>query len=88
MHMGSRGFGLTITGTMRAATRALLETAIAAVEQYLWAGAAQYTFFGSTYNNVVFERFDILAAGKGKAFYLTAESQVVCRFVMQARGLI
>jgi len=88
MHLGSRGFQLTVSGTLRAATRALLESTIATIDNYLWAGAGDYAFAGCYYYYVVFERFEIIQDGNGKAFYLTASGQVICKFKMHARALV
>ena len=88
MHLGSRGYELAITGTLRAASRPLLETAIAAIANYLWAGVGDYAWWGCYYYYVVFEKLEIITDANGKAFYITAAGQVTCRFKMRARALI
>ncbi len=94
MHMGSRGFGLVVTGKLRATgasysiARALLVAAIEAIGQYLWLGAADYSFAGTTYYNVVFEDFRLIPNSRGKYFYFTSTGQVVCEFTCRLRGLI
>jgi len=88
MHMGSRGFTLVVTGTLRAASRPLLESAIAAIESWLWAGAADYSFYGCLYSNVVWDQFEILTSPDGKAYGLTSTGWVRCNFRMIGRGLL
>ena len=88
MHLGSRGYQLTIQGTLRANSRPLLETAIAAIANYLWYGAADYVFYSCNYYYVVFERFEIIKDNNGKAFHLVAGGQVTCKFIMHARALV
>lgn len=87
-HLGTRGRQLVINGRLRAATRPLLATAIAAIESYLWADAADYTFAGETYSHVVFDRFRLVPDNTGKAFHFTSEDWVTCDFVCYARLLI
>lgn len=93
MHMGSRGFSLIVTGKLRATgasysvARTLLVAAIEAIGQYLWLGAADYSYAGTTYYNVLFERFELVPNSTGKYFYFT-DSYVVCDFVCRLRGLI
>ncbi len=95
MHMGSRGFAIIVSGKLRqtsganyAAKRATLETTVVAIEQYLWLGAADYTYGNVTYYNVVFENFLLQPVGQGKYYYQNSEGQVVCDFVCRGRGLI
>jgi len=95
MHMGSRGWGIIVTGRLRAnvggayaAGRAALVTAIQAIEQYQWLGAADYTYAGTTYYNVVFENIRIVSGTDGKQFHFTSTGDVVCDFVCRLRGLV
>lgn len=95
LHMGSRGWGLVVTGRLRAnvggaynAGRDALVTAIQAIEQYQWLGAADYSFAGTTYYNVVFEEIRILSGAGGKQFHFTGTGDVVCDFVANLRGLL
>ena len=88
MLMGSRGYQLVIRGTLRAATNILLQAGIDAIEQWLWAGANDYTVFGITYFFVVFDKFELVTDAKGKTFHLTSKGWVTCEFKMYARALI
>jgi len=88
MFMGSSGCRLVITGTLRAATNILLQAGIDAIEQWLWAGANDYTAFGITYFFIVFDKFELVTDAKGKTFHLTSEGWVTCGFRMYARALI
>ena len=86
-HLGTRGRRLVITGTIRGATRAACGWAIGAIEPYLWADAANYTYKGESYSNVVFGPFRLIPDFEGKLFHFTAGS-VFCRFVMYGRSLV
>jgi len=87
MHLGTRGRRLVITGTIRAATRALCQTAVEAIEPYLWANGADYTYKGGYYYGIVFDHFQLLPDYEGKVFHFTAGS-VFCRFVCYGRSLV
>lgn len=88
-HLGTRGRQLVINGRLRATTRLLLATAIAAIESYLWADAADYSFAGETYSHVVFDiPIRLIPDNAGKAFHFTSEGWVTCDFVCYARLLI
>ena len=93
MHLGSRGYPLTITGTIAvsgttyAQARANMCTAISAIQQYLFYGIADYSFYYDVYYNVLFDNFVLLPDGEGKLFYWTP-SGLLCRFIMYARCLI
>lgn len=95
MHLGSRGYPIFIRGTLRvqiattyANARASLEGLILSIEQYNWAGAATYTFKGSSFNNVVFDdAFKPVKDGDGKMFFI-AGGYLICRFTARLRGLI
>ena len=86
-HLGTRGRQLVITGTIRADTRALCQAAVEAIEPYLWADAADYTYKGGYYYGIVFDRFQLLPDYQGKFFHFTAGS-VFCRFVMYGRSQV
>lgn len=88
MFLGSRGFGLRITGTIRGATRAIVEAAVAAVETLQWLGIANYSHQGSTYYRLVWEAFEVLADSTGKSIYLVAPGQFTCKFTIHGKGLI
>lgn len=94
MHLGTRGAQLVISGTLGysgpnyATARASLQSAINAIQTYTWADAADYTFKGQTFYNVVFDSFQLIPDGTGKAFHWTAEGYVTCKFVCYARILV
>ena len=95
MHLGSRGYPIFITGTLRvqiattyAAARAALEGLILAIEQLNWAGTNTYTFKGSTFTNVVFDdAIKPVRDGSGKMFFI-AGGYLICRFTARLRGLL
>jgi len=86
MHLGTRGRQLVITGTIRTATRALCQAAVNAIELYTWADAADYTYKGEIYSNIVFGPFRLIP-DRGKFFHFTAGS-VFCQFVMYGRSQV
>jgi hypothetical protein len=95
MHLGSRGYPITVRGTIRVpisttydAARSAMETAISAIEQYNWAGTDTYIFRGSTFSNVLFDdAFKPVLDGSGKMFFI-AGGWLVCRFTARLRGLL
>ena len=86
-HMGTRGRRLVITGTIRTATRALCQAAIEAIEPYLWADAADYTYKGGYYYGIVFDRFQLVPDYQGKFFHFTSGA-VFCQFIMYGRSQV
>jgi len=94
MHMGTRGRQLVITGRLRAtgssysAARSNLQEIIDEIEAYQWADAADYTFKGETYGNVVFDRFNLVPDGQGKAFFMNSIGEVFADFVCYLRIMI
>jgi len=93
MYMGTRGYPLIITGRLRAtgvsyaAARATLQTAINAIDNYLAALPADYSFMGFTYNSVVFDTFRLIPGRRGQTFHFT-KNWVYVDFVCQARSMI
>ena len=87
MDLGTRGRRMTVTGRLRASgsdyddARGNLQTTIDTIEAYLWAEAADYTFKGETYNNVVFDKLELLVDNKGTVFHLTSDGKVTVDFV-------
>jgi hypothetical protein len=65
----------------------LCQAAVDAIEPYLWADAADYSFAGTTFSNVVYDRFQLVPDAEGKVFHLTA-SYVLCYFVMFGRSQV
>ena len=88
MFLGSRGFPLVISGVVREASRPLCEAAVSSIADYLWAAAADYSFYGTTYEAVVFERIQLVPDSEGKALHLNSLGQVFCQFVCHARSLL
>jgi len=88
MHMGSRGHRIIIEGIIRAASRPFLRLAVLAIEDWLYAGAVDYTFAGCTYYAVVWERFELQRDGSGKSVYWSSEGWVLTRFTAYGRALI
>jgi len=94
MHMGSRGYPLTVTGRLAesgesyAVARAAARTTILAIEDYLFADAADYVFAGVTYYSVVWEKFQLLPDNTGKVFHWTSEGYCTADFIMLGRSLL
>lgn len=94
MDMGTRGRQLVITGKLAATgndyadARTNLQAIIDDIESYLWATAADYSFAGTTYEYVVYDKFQLVPDSGGKVFYWTADGYVVADFICYARSLI
>lgn len=93
MYHGFRGYRILVTGRNFGSgatynlARAAAEASKFAIEANLPNVSADYTFKGSTYSDVVFERFELVRDGSGKAFHLTAEGIVIYDFIAVLRSL-
>jgi len=88
MGMGTRGYQVVVAGIVRAATRALCQAAIDAIESYVVnAPADDYTFGGTNFPGVVFDSPILTADDKGKVFHFCNAGFFVF-FVCYGRGLI
>jgi len=93
MHLGSGGYAIIVTGRLRAsgasyaAARANMAAAIAAIESYNFADAADYTFGNDTYYNVLFEQFQLVPDGQGKIYHLSS-GYVFVDFIARLRALV
>jgi hypothetical protein len=87
MLMGSRGHPLIVSGTIRAASRALCDAAVRAIESWMWSPAQDYTCFDVLYPMVCWDRFDLISDGEGKVYHFTAGC-VRCNFVCYGRTLV
>ena len=94
MHMGSRGYPIIITGRLASsgasyqAARGNLQVVIDGIENYLWVDAADYSFKGTTYYDVVFEKIQLVPDNAGKVFHFTSEGYVTVDFVCSLRALV
>jgi len=94
MNMGTRGRLVTVTGRIVGtgasywAARANAQAAIDAIEAYQWIDGGTYTFNSQTFPYVVFEKFELLTDGEGKAFHYTSEGYVIVNFVAILRSLL
>lgn len=94
MNMGTRGRLIAVSGRIRYTNqsnpywtnRAAVQAAIDAIEAYQWTDGYDYTFNGTTYYRCVFERFELLRDGSGKAFHQTGGC-VFVDFVATLRSL-
>lgn len=96
MHMGTRGRPIIISGVLAstgvsyAAARANLQAVIDGIEAYTYpsVAAADYSFMGETYSNVVFDKFQLVPDGRGTFFHFTSAGYVTCDFICFLRQLI
>jgi len=94
MHLGSRGYAVIVTGRVRAGgesyavARANLVTAIANIEDYLYAAAEDYTYFNETYQQVVWGRLELIPGSNGKVFHWNIKGEVFADFRCIGRALI
>jgi len=92
--MGSRGYPLIVTGKLAvtgydyAEARAAMRTVILTIEKTLWADSADYSFGDDIYENVVFDKFELVPDSEGKAFHITSEGWLTVNFVAMLRALI
>ena len=93
LYLGTRGRQLTIKGTLASgggnytAARTALAAVIAGLETYLAAEPADYSHYGETYTNVVFDKFNLLPDSRGKTFHWTSEGYCTCEFICTATCL-
>jgi len=94
MLMGSTGYPVIVTGTLRTATgltyaaaRAAMIALIEAVESWAWAPEQTFTYGSETYQYVVFDRLTLLDSD-GKAFRYTTEGCCIVNFVCRFRSLL
>ncbi len=94
MNLGTRGRQLVVTGRLSAAgasynaARVNLQAAINAIELYLTAAAANYTYKTQTFYNVIFDRFSLRQGAFGKSIHFTAEGNATAEFICFLRELI
>jgi len=94
MFVGTRGRRITVTGTISytAANYTLArigaQAAIDAIEAYLWAGAADYSFYGCVFYAVVWDSFRLITDTFGKAFHWNLPGYLTVRFVATGRSLL
>ena len=94
MWLGTRGYPIVITGQLwatgetYAAARNEVVAMINAIEPYLGALPASYSFQGVTYADVVFDSIHLLADSRGVTYHWTASGKCQVDFVCQARSLI
>ena len=93
MQMGARGRQIVVSGRLAAgganysAARANLQAVINGIESYLTDAATDYSFAGTTYTDVVFDKFQLIADNAGKAFHWTAAGYATADFVCYLRSL-
>jgi hypothetical protein len=94
MLMGSVGYPLVVTGTLRTTTgltyanaRAAMVAAIQAISTWAWSPEQTFTYGSETYQYVVFEKLTLLD-DNGKIFHFTAAGQCIVRFVCTFRSLL
>jgi hypothetical protein len=94
MFLGSRGRLITISGRIvvsganYTAGRIAAQVAIDAIEAYLWAPAADYSFYSCVFYAVVWESFRIIPNAQGKAFHYCAPGYIEVDFIMQGRTIL
>jgi len=93
MMMGSRGWPLIVTGTLRAygktyrVARNALVQLIETIEGYQCYPEQTYSYLNEIYTNVAFERFQLIDTD-GKQFKYTSEGYCICRFIAYFRSML
>ena len=93
MHLGTRGRPIIVTGILRVSgesysvARAALRTLIDDIEAYTQPGAEpdSYTWQGETFQNVIFEKFEITGQ---RNFGYTSANYCICNFRCILRELL
>jgi hypothetical protein len=94
MWMGSRGRPVTVAGrivtsvTTYALARVAAQAAIDAIEAYLWAPAADYSFNTCVFYATVWDSFRIVPDSGGKAFHWCTPGYIVVDFIMEGRTIL
>ena len=94
MRMGTRGRQIVVTGRLASsganynAARSDLQDVIDDIEAYLNTDAADYSFAGTTYQDVVFDNFQLIPDRWGKAIHWTSEGYATADFICFLRSLI
>lgn len=86
MDLGTRGRSITVQGTIRKATRALLYSELDDIYQSLRSGG-DYTYDGQTYSSVVLESLRLRPGPQGKTIRTVASGDVIVQFVCRLRSL-
>lgn len=94
MNMGTRGRVITVTGRLESTdanywvARANVQTTIYAIENYQLYDGASYTYGAQIFHYVVFEKFQLIIDGQGKAFHRSSGGKVFVNFVAILRSLL
>ncbi len=94
MFLGSRGRRIQISGRIVTngvnynLARVSCQTAINAIEAYLWSPAHDYHWGNNVYYACVFDSFRLLGDANGKFFTWSVPGYVVANFICTGRALI
>ena len=94
MHLGTRGRQLVVSGHLAVtvagynAARAAMRTAIDAIEAYLLADPADYSFATEIYYAVVFDKLELIPDGNGKVFHRAIGNRLICRFTCWGTSIL
>ncbi|HBG77805.1 MAG TPA: hypothetical protein DDW84_02995 [Phycisphaerales bacterium] len=94
MNLGGRGKPIIVRGRLRASAgsyssgRAAASALLNALESNSYLAAADYTFNGETFEQVVWERIEPVANQSGKSYHLTSAGEVIIDFIALGRTLI
>lgn len=93
MLLGSTGYRIIVTGTLRtsganyALARRAMVLWLEAIEAFAWAPEQIYTYGNEAYWYAVYEKLTLLDSN-GKSFHYTAEGYCVTRFICTFRCLL
>lgn len=94
MHLGTRGRQLVISGHLAVtvagynAARAAMQTAVNAIEAWLLADPADYSFAGVTYYAVVLDKLELIPDGNGKVFHWAVGNRLICKFTCWGTSIL
>ncbi len=94
MANGTRGRRIIVTGRLRyyganyATARNSLQATIDTLEAMQSLPAASYTYGSQTFNNVIFEKIQVIPDSSGKSIFYTRDGYAVCDFIANLYQLI
>jgi hypothetical protein len=94
MFLGTRGRMIQVTGRIAcsganyAAARTNCQIAIDAIEAYLWAAAADYSWGTCVYYAVVWDSFRLVGDANGKFFRWTMPGYCIVDFIASGRAIL
>lgn len=95
INLGTRGYSIIIKGVIRAsgedydsARQALNQKFNEDIEPLLSAEADTYNFGDDEYEQIIWEKINLVPDSEGKVYHWNADGEMIAQFVAQGRALI